>query len=169
MKRGVSGAGLPQRSAPDAGVNVGAATAAGTDVEADVSAAGVGTPPRTRRSAVPSRWVVRGLLAALLLGLAVASLLGSDTGRAEVRTVQVQGVSLRTNLEVSAGVSAGVVYVTLPVNTALGDVVLELGDAAEDAAIRAFVSGIDTLRPAEYELLLDDVALRVLVTGMATP
>lgn len=124
--------------------------------------------PTTRRSAAhragAPRWVGFAVAAAVAVATAVVAgvLLWAPF---DVRTVEVGGVSYRTNIELREDATG--IYAFMPVNTDTDGVVLEMDDDAADPVIRDFLERLDTFVPGEHVLELENsVTIRVIVDGV---
>ncbi|WP_125098952.1 hypothetical protein [Leucobacter chromiireducens] len=113
---------------------------------------------RPRRRAV---WLGVGVTAAIAIG-AVTWSLWPET---DVRTVTVLGVDYTTNLDVED--HNGYPYVTVPVNTVVGSIVLEVSDADDTRTIQDFLATLDTLVPGEHVVSLGASNLHIIVDGIA--
>lgn len=106
---------------------------------------------------------VLAIVGALLAGWLV--LTSGDSAADDVETHTVRGVEYSTNLEIEE--LRGDLYVYVLVNTDVEDIVFEVDNRDDNAAIQKFFNSLDTFVPGEYELDLTDATLRIIVDGMA--
>ncbi|GAA1598690.1 hypothetical protein GCM10009693_08230 [Leucobacter chromiireducens subsp. chromiireducens] len=148
--------GVPEREHAAEAAEAAETTAAqGTGAEPSASA---GRPGRSRHRAL---WLGVGAAAALAIGAVTWSLWPAG----DVRTTTVLGVEYSTNLNVEE--QNGYTYVTVPVNTEVESLVLEVPDAEDTRTIREFLAGLDTFVPGEHVLSLGTANLHIIVDGLA--
>jgi hypothetical protein len=82
-----------------------------------------------------------------------------------VESVTVGGTEYTTNVRMDE--QGGYVYAYIPVNTDVGEVVIEVADEQDNREIRSFLDSLDTFTPGEHVLELSDSNLHFIVDGMA--
>lgn len=114
---------------------------------------------RHRRRKRIALWTVAALVLLTTAGALTWGALGDD-----VRKVTVAGATFETNLRLAE--HHGDVYVYVPVNATVRDLVLSTGEKVDDAKIREFLDQLDTVRPGEHTLEVDGEKLHVIVDGI---
>lgn len=102
---------------------------------------------------------------ATAVALAAGAVLWANWPAQDLDVVTVLGVDYTTNMQVDE--HGGYVYVTVPVNSDAGSVVVEVGDAGDNAEIREFLDTLDTLVPGEHVVELQRSNLHFIVDGLA--
>lgn len=119
--------------------------------------------PRDQRPRAPRR---RALwIAAAAVAVAIGALVWLNWPAQDVESVTVGGAEFATNMQMEE--QGGYVYAYIPVNTDVGDVVIEVADAEDNREIREFLDSLDTLVPGEHVLALSDSNLHIIVDGMS--
>lgn len=117
-------------------------------------------PTRSRRRAA---WIATAVAAVVVLVLAALLSWNRPAGGGE--PVTVGGTEYTTNVRMDE--QGGYVYAYIPVNTDVGEVVIEVADEEDNREIRDFLDSLDTLVPGEHVLELSDSNLHFIVDGMA--
>lgn len=119
---------------------------------------------RGRRATPKAIWMIAIGIALVVLTLLAALLWLNRPEVDETSVVTVQGVEYVTNVTVEE--QDGYVYVLMPVNSDAASVVLEVADDRDNAKIREFLDGLDTLVPGEHVLSLSDANLHFILDGI---
>jgi hypothetical protein len=118
-----------------------------------------GRPRAPRRRA---RWIAA---AAAAVAVVIGALLWLNWPAQDVESVTVGGTEYTTNVRMDE--QGGYVYAYIPVNTDVGEVVIEVADEQDNREIRSFLDSLDTFTPGEHVLELSDSNLHFIVDGMA--
>lgn len=111
------------------------------------------------------RWVVIAVVGVLLAAGAVWGITAlSDAPGAATKVYEINGIEFTSSVEITEEATG--VYLYLPVNADMAEVVVSTPDPEFTAALREQLDELDTFVPGEHVLELPDMTVHVIVDGI---